>query len=551
MLRLELFHQMRPQFKGIIFLVLILIAAAGWKFWLLARGAFPFNADEAVVAIMARHILAGERPIFFYGQAYMGSLDAFLVAAGFSLFGQNVWVIRMVQSLLYLATIIATVGIGKVALGSTKIGLIAGALLVIPAVNTTLYTTVSLGGYGEALLGGSLCLLTGFGILRHIQRQSPLGPRFGGLCLAWGVIAGLGLWANGLTLVFSVPVGAAILWAVIKRQARPAGYWKNAWLILPGFLLGSMPWWLFAVQNGFQRLITELSGSAVAVEQQTWLVRILNHLLNLVLLGLPAALGIRPPWAVQWLALPFIPFVLIFGGAVLFFFIRNILRHPAGEYAYPVLGGVVLIFLLVFLGSPFGTDPSGRYFLPLVIPFSLAAAGFLVSIIKKWAFQAGLVGLILLFNTWGTLQCAATVPPGITTQFDSVTVIDQDQMPALINFLRQNGETRGYSNYWVSYPLAFLSDEELIFVPRLPYHLDMRYSSRDDRYAPYDAAVAESSRVAYITTNNPALDEALRSAFLQAGVTWEEKQIGDFHVYYRLSKAVSPEDLKLENGPAL
>ncbi len=540
---------MRPQLKVILFLVLILAAAAVWKFWLLAGGVFPFNADEAVVAIMARHILEGERPIFFYGQAYMGSLDAFLVAAGFSLFGQSVWVIRLVQSLLYLATIIATVGIGKVALGSTKIGLVAGLLLAIPAVNATLYTTVSLGGYGEALLAGCLSLLVGFEILNRIRRQSTADIKFLGLCLLWGVIVGLGLWVNGLTLVFSLPMGAAILWAVLSHPARAAGYWKRAWVVLAGFLLGSLPWWLFAFQNGLQRLLTELSGSAVAVEQQTWLVRILNHLLNLVLLGLPAASGLRPPWAVQWLALPLIPFVLIFGGLVIYFFLRTIIRHPAGEWGYPVLGGVILVFLLAFLVSPFGADPSGRYFLPLAVPFSLAAAGFLVSIIKRRAFQAGLVGLVLIFNFWGTLQCAASVPPGITTQFDAVTIIDQEQMPALIDFLHQNGERRGYSNYWVSYPLAFLSGEELIFVPRLPYHPDLRYSARDDRYAPYDAVVSESERVAYITTNNPALDDALRTGFLENGVTWKEKQIGDFHVYYRLSKAVRPADLNLENGP--
>ena len=71
----------------------------------LIAGVVPFNADEAVVGLMARHILQGERPIFFYGQAYMGSLDAFLIALGFSLFGEQVWVIRMIQTLLYLPSI--------------------------------------------------------------------------------------------------------------------------------------------------------------------------------------------------------------------------------------------------------------------------------------------------------------------------------------------------------------------------------------------------------------------------------------------------------------
>ncbi len=540
---------MRAQLKGSTFLILILIAAAAWKFWLLARGVFPFNADEAVVAIMARHILGGERPIFFYGQAYMGSLDAFLVAAGFSLFGQAVWVIRLVQALLYLATIIATVGIGKVAMGSTKIGLLAAVLLALPAVNSTLYTTVSLGGYGEALLAGSLCLLIGFMILNKIKSGSPAGYRLLVLFLLWGGVVGLGLWANGLTLVFSVPMGCAILWGLIKRQPGTASYWKIAWAVLPGFLLGSLPLWSFAIQNGFQSLFAEFAGSAVAVEQQTWLVKLLNHLLNLVLLGIPAALGMRPPWTVQWLALPLIPFVLIFWAMVVYFFVRSVFRHPTGDWAYPVLGGIVLIFLLAFLALPFGTDPSGRYFLSLVLPFSLAGAGFLASALKKRIYQAGLVTLVLVFNAWGTLQCADRTPPGITTQFDAVTAIDQSQMPALIEFLRQNGETRGYSNYWVSYPLAFLSSEELVFVPRLPYHQDLRYTPRDDRYLPYDTLVAQSGRVAYITTNNPPLDETLRRALSSAGVTWEERQIGDFHVYYRLSKAVSPADLNLDIGP--
>ena len=91
--------------------LVISIVALAWKAVLLAINSVPFNSDEAVVGLMARHILQGERPIFFYGQAYMGSLDAFLVAFGFLLFGQQVWVIRFVQSLLYSGLIITTMGI--------------------------------------------------------------------------------------------------------------------------------------------------------------------------------------------------------------------------------------------------------------------------------------------------------------------------------------------------------------------------------------------------------------------------------------------------------
>src|SRR5512133_681799 len=106
---------------------LVVCAAAAWKALFLLWNVVPFNADEAVVALMARHILIGERPVFFYGQAYMGSLDAYLVAAGFLLFGQQVWLIRLVQSLLYLGTIFTTYLIAKEAFGSQHVAVLAGA----------------------------------------------------------------------------------------------------------------------------------------------------------------------------------------------------------------------------------------------------------------------------------------------------------------------------------------------------------------------------------------------------------------------------------------
>ena len=83
-------------------LILSLIIAAVFKIWLVFSNSTTFNGDEAVIATMARHILQGAKPVFFYGQEYMGSLDAYLVAGGFAIFGEHVWVIRLVQSVLYL-----------------------------------------------------------------------------------------------------------------------------------------------------------------------------------------------------------------------------------------------------------------------------------------------------------------------------------------------------------------------------------------------------------------------------------------------------------------
>ena len=150
--------------------------------------------------------------------------------------------------------------------------------------------------------------------------------------------------------------------------------------------------------------------------------------------------------------------------------------------------GTVFAFVL----SPFGADPSGRYFLPLAVPVALFTAEMLHwirlrrrqkprrSLWRKWFGQLLALGL-LAFYGWGNVQAAATFPPGFTTQFDAVAQVDQRSLPELIQFLRANGETRGYTNYWVEYPLAFASQEELLYVARLPYPEDFRYTARDSR----------------------------------------------------------------------
>ncbi len=143
------------------------------------------------------------------------------------------------------------------------------------------------------------------------------------------------------------------------------------------------------------------------------------------------------------------------------------------------------------------------------------------------------------------MQCALRFPPGLTTQFDAQTLIDHGYDQQLIDFLVKNKETYGYTTYWAAYPLAFLSGEKLIFVPRLPYHTDMVFTPRDDRYAPYDAQVASSPRVAYITARFPALDDLLRSKFTASGISWSEQQIGDYRVFYRLSSPLRPEEIGL------
>jgi 4-amino-4-deoxy-L-arabinose transferase-like glycosyltransferase len=528
----------------IIWLAFSLLLAMGLKIWLVMGGWAPFNADEAVVALMARHIDGGARPIFFYGQAYMGSLDAFLVAGAFAILGQHVWVVRLVQGLLYMGFLATTYLLGRYAFGKRQVGALAALLLAVPTVNVALYTTVSLGGYGEALLLGNMILLCAL-LLKHYWDTGV----FPGALYVWflfGFLVGLGLWTFGLTLVYSLTAGVFLLipgWR-FARAAKPIKYGRISLIVIitiAGLFIGSLPWWIYAAREGLARLLTELGGEAIAgVEGLGWLSQIGRHLASLILFGSTVSLGLRPPWNVSWLGLPLLPFMLIFWAAVVIFAVRRIYQGPNRSRA-ALLAGVAATLGLLFVLSPFGADPSGRYFLPLAGPLALFAADMIVWLRERigvWAF--GLVGLVVFYQFWGIAQSALKYPPGLTTQFYEPSQIDHRYDQTLIDFLLQHGETRGYSNYWVAYPLAFKSAEKLIYVPRLPYHLDFRYTERDDRYAPYDEEVYRSERAAYITTNHPDLDEYLREQFAQNGITWKEEQLGEFHVFYALSAPVRP-----------
>ncbi len=554
--------------------VLLMLAL---KAGLLIASRVPFNADEAVVALMARHILGGARPVFFYGQAYMGSLDAYLVAGGFTIFGQHVWVIRLVQALLYAGTLLTTARLGRLIFGSEWAGALAVLLLAIPTVNVTLYTTVSLGGYGEALLIGNLILLTSLCLRKRIE----IGEQAPGLWLGWGFLAGLGLWAFGLTLIYTLPAGIYLLVWLVRAGQKPAAHGRSLLagrsllVALAGFGMGAAPWLVYAVQHGPEALLGELGGSAIAAaEQLPWIKEVFQHILNFSLLGITALFGLRPPWSPDLLAWPLLPLALIFWMWVTGTIVLAVRKPDAARPERRLLAGVGVTLILAFLFTPFGADPSGRYFVPLAVPLALFAGAALVQLAgrpvpaagrpvpaagrpvptagrpvpaaggSRWLALAVLM-VALGFNLWGTVECALRYPPGITTQFYPPTQIDHRDDARLMEFLHAQGETTGYTNYWVAYPLAFLSQETLIFSPGLPYHLDLRQTTRDDRYPAYTARVAAAKRTAYITTHNPALDERLTAGFTRLGLTWQEAQIGDYHVFYGLPRPVHPAELEI------
>ena len=439
--------------------------------------------------------------------------------------------------------IITTILLARRIFHSDAVGIIAGLLLAIPPINVTLYTTVSLGGYGEALLLGNILLLLSLQLVQQPDRRI--------LYLAWGFLAGLAFWTFGLTLIYTIPSALYILWSLSRQKNNLRRYASSLGLACIGGLVGLLPILVWATTNNPQLLFEELTGSAIGgVFEGEWVVGLLERIRNFLLFGPSAILGFRAPWEVQLLARPLFPLSFIFWTLVLARMVHLLRRKDESRPERMLLAGVMIILFLGFVLTPFGGDPSGRYFVPLY-PFLVIFAAEFIQSLARGRFGPvvayGLLGGILLFHAWGTLEKALRNPPGITTQFDVSTWIDHQYDADLISFLEEHDELTGYTNYWVTYPIAFQSNEELLFTPLLPYHLDLRYTSRDNRYEPYNNVVESANKVAYITLQNQSnLNTILRITFRDQGISWDETNIGDYVVFHNLSKTIRPSDMEEE-----
>lgn len=506
----------------------------------LATGSVTFDSDEAILALMARHTLQGHPPLFFYGQAYMGALDAYLIALAFLVFGQTVLAVRLTQTVLYLGVIATTYAVALNVRGSRRAATIAALLIALPPVLVSLYTTATLGNYVETLVLNNLLLLTGWSILRE-----PEGRPW--RWAAAGLLAGVGWWSMALIVVAAAPLAV-----LIGLRVRGRTFWRGGALAAAGFAVGALPWLASAALHP-ATFFAELGGGMYSglTEGALPVGGLAGRLLSLLTFNLPALFGLRPPWSVEWIALP----VGLLVTPVYLFALWWAVRRAAGDappeerVALASLIGGWAVLVLAFVLTSFGSDVTGRYLLPLY-PFSAALVGNWLDDLRgdgrsRWlaAAPAAILALMLAYNGWGNLRSMRDDPPGLTTQFDPITRIPHDHDDALIAFLDGIGADRGYSNYWVAYRFAFLTGERILLVPKLPDKADLRTTDRYDRYPPYDAAVAASEEVVYVTSNHPLLDSVLRERFAAAGVAYAEHAIGPYTVFYDLSRPVRPDEL--------
>jgi hypothetical protein len=513
------------------------VAAAALKLYILPVARMPFDSDEAILLLMARHILQGERPLFFYGEAYGGSFDSFLIAFFYRLFGDTVVVGRLVQSLEYLVAMAFTYLLARRLMPGARLGPLAALwLMAVPPLLMSTWTTPAV-LYAIVVCLGSILLYLGYRLLRE-DADRPWRWAI------YGAVAGLSFWTFGILVVYMLPFAFFFLWQF--RWPR----WPGYLLAALAFFLFSLPWWLQALA-GLQVLSN--SGQAVSIPPLSF------RLLAFLGLTLPSFFGFREPWATEvifWPALA-VP-LLVFYLAAIFFVIRQLLSRRLGRgdttlpafdrLGFAVLGVQALGWAALYFGTRFSLDATGRYILPLY-PALFIAAGLLLERVAVWRRPAaiGLLAALVAFNLAAHIRAVQVVPPGITAQMNPALQFGNASDQALIDFVAAHGG-RGYSHHWISYKIAFLSNDRVILAAYLPFRPDLYWNPLDDRYPPYAAAVAASPRPVYVTHREPNLEAYLQRGFAERQVTYSIQDIGPYRVYYDLSAAISPQEIGLGQG---
>ncbi|MBA2286933.1 MAG: hypothetical protein H0W02_15785, partial [Ktedonobacteraceae bacterium] len=126
---------------------------------LLGQG-WPMNdSDESTMGLMALHIAyRGEHPIFMYGQNYMGSLEPFLGAALFRLFGPSLFTLRLALLALFVLFLVSLFRLTCL-LYTKKLALASLVLLSLGSNDMFIRELKADGGVAETLVCGTVLLL--------------------------------------------------------------------------------------------------------------------------------------------------------------------------------------------------------------------------------------------------------------------------------------------------------------------------------------------------------------------------------------------------------
>jgi len=406
----------------------VLVVATGlaglvYRIWVYRSIIGVPSSDEAVVGLMARHILHGELYTFSWAVAYGGTQEPLLTAPIFWVFGSSWLALRIVPIILSGLAALLVWRVGRRTIGEPA-ATVAGALFwVWPAYNV-IQLTHQLGFYGSDVFYCALLMLLA---LRVVER--PDAVRVG----LFGLVLGLAFWETAQIVPIAVPVIAWTIW----KQPRALRF---VWVAAPLAVLGALPWILWNIRHDWASLNTTYGAQSTYPHRiRTWLSPLM-----------PMTVGLRQPWTQQ----PLLPELLILAieAILLAGFIYGAWRTRRTRasllYVIPV---VFPFFYAISQWTIESSDP--RYVIVLTPVLALLAA----QVATRWWRGVAVValGCLITFAIVHKAQVNARAQP--------VTGPPLDFRP-LIAKLDSLDVHAVYSSYWVAYKLAFETNERIIGV---------------------------------------------------------------------------------------
>lgn len=435
----------------------------------------PDNPDQGIVALMAKHIAEGrEFPVFFYGQAYMGSLEPAVSALICLIFGYSGFAVTLGTAAVGFLLLPVVYVFAKDIAGRTA-GLAAVAFCIVGPVGYFHYMHSPRGGYALTLVLSMLLLWYGCRLaVRHDEGGA--APLAGYALL--GLIGGVGWWSNQLITAAILAAGLVML-AVLGRRALGLPLVASAL----GFGVGSLPFWAWNAGHGWASFaMAKTLGTANYIEAlQTLLARRLPEIFNAGGEGQRAAirLGMAPPVAAlgAWFAAAALAGAL---GLLLVSYAR--LRPPARRSLPGMLTAGLLLFvgtsIVLDSGSSYALTNTPRYLLPLVPAFAVIAG---VAAARSSGALKGTVAFLALVVAWHATLATKTFSDRLVTQQEVA-----EGARRLGADLRAAGVSVVYVPY-VNHSLNALLEEQFVFC-----------AVKGERYEPYAKRAENSDEVAVL-----------------------------------------------------
>lgn len=500
---------------------------------LLARLGWPItNSDEGTMGIAALHIAYhGEHPYMFYGQDYMGTLEAYIGAVLFHLFGPSLFALRL-SVILPIALFLVSMYLLTSLLYSKKMALVTLALLSLGSNMVLTREIMSTGGSSQTLLFGSLAFLLAVWLAHTSGQDMPARKAWWRLVgySCWGLVVGLGLWSDLVVLPF---FAMAAVFLVLFC-------WRDLWSLAPlclllGLVIGAAPAIAYNLTilhgtNSFSILLQHFRGSQTLAPHT--LAQVIQGIKSTVLVSLPTATN-NPfcPVSEEWQYFRYtsppstqctivhaswgLGYIVLWAIAA-FLAIRTLwqLRYqPQVSTGFPeerrtevirhfarlmLLGSAALALIAYALSSAPMSWPGihARYLVGLLIvtPAIISPLWSSINSFKlplgtltrvKVATGGGMLLLIGILLLLGTIETFSEIPLAQTVN---------QQQDKLVNDLLRIHATHIYSDYWTCDSLIFQSKEQIICVvvdgvlqTNLPHN----------RYKPYVPVVESDQRAAY------------------------------------------------------